>query len=169
MMISLDILPGMRHLEQAFAFSLSSEHLEGLHSDSFVQTVRGLKDSKFETVPKILIIHLKRFAVDPIDYHSVKIFQTLSYPLLLTLDSSFMAHKHVTPSLRDRQYSLISVIGHHGEDAYSGHYTVDCRSSPAESKWFNFDDSTITPISETHALSSTTSAYILFYQQCSTF
>ena len=56
-------------------------------------------------------------------------------------------------------YDLYAVCNHSGTLSH-GHYTAFCKN-PADGRWYNYDDSTVQPVSEDQLI--TAGAYMLFY------
>ncbi|CAJ0750463.1 13240_t:CDS:10, partial [Entrophospora sp. SA101] len=137
--------------------------------DDFYSTQKGgnaTKNLYIETLPPILILHLKRFVYDNVG-GTQKLSKFISYPAKLNIQADMFA-----PSRRPSQpaeYKLF-VVYHHGKSAMGGHYTCDILRQNAE--WLHIDDTVITPISaEDVALAECPTqptdrlAYILFYMK----
>ena len=121
--------------------------LETLHGD--FKSPRGLgatakKQVFIETLPPVLILHLKRFQYDNAG-GTQKIWKKIGYPLDLEIP------KEVFPSHMSRnylihgglpKYRLIGVVYHHGKSASGGHYTVDVRRQDGR-EWIRLDDTVI--------------------------
>lgn len=121
--------------------------LETLHGD--FKSPRGpgaiaKKQVFIETLPPVLILHLKRFQYDNAG-GTQKIWKKIGYPLDLEIP------KEVFPSHTSRnylihgglpKYRLIGVVYHHGKSASGGHYTVDVRRQDGR-EWVRLDDTAI--------------------------
>lgn len=121
--------------------------LETLHGD--FNSPRGpgstaTKQVTIETLPQVLILHLKRFQYDNAG-GTQKIWKKVGYPLELELP------KEVFPQSKRGgllvhgglpKYRLISVVYHHGKNASGGHYTVDVRRQEGR-EWIRLDDTVI--------------------------
>lgn len=114
------------------------------------QSVRGTKATAtkqvfIETLPPVLILHLKRFQYDSTTNRAEKIWKKVGYPLELEIPKEVFP-----PTARNRyaahgglpKYRLIGVIYHHGKNANGGHYTVDIRRQD-EREWIRIDDTVI--------------------------
>lgn len=114
------------------------------------QSVRGTKTTAtkqvfIETLPPVLILHLKRFQYDSTTNRAEKIWKKVGYPLELEIPKDVFP-----PATRNRyaahgglpKYRLIGVIYHHGKNANGGHYTVDIRRQD-EREWIRIDDTVI--------------------------
>lgn len=130
------------------------------------QSVCADKKLDIWTAPKYLIIHLKRFVVleTPFGRTSYKISKKVSYPF------TFDYHKFIIGGDDNTNYQLIGVIEHFGS-LECGHYTAfalvdenfNKNSNEKALKWYNFNDSKVTPISREDIISS--DAYILVYEE----
>lgn len=114
------------------------------------QSVRGTKATAtkqvfIETLPPVLVLHLKRFQYDSVTKRAEKIWKKVGYPLELEIPKEVFQ-----PSVRNRyaahgglpKYRLTGVIYHHGKNANGGHYTVDIRRQD-EREWIRLDDTVI--------------------------
>lgn len=83
------------------------------------RATRSTKQIRVCRMPKLMILHLKKFSNDGYKLTSpdVRIDQTLTF--------------------NGTTYSLTACISHHGHSALSGHYTSHCEYS---SRWFHFND-----------------------------
>lgn len=101
-------------------------------------------------LPRILIIHLKRFSFQG-PFRS-KINSTVRYPLSnLSLADQSRKGK--------QSYDLYGVSNHMG-DLNGGHYTAYCKNV-FDRRWYEFNDSTVSPISSSQVVSP--HGYLLFY------
>lgn len=111
-------------------------------------------------MPKVLIIHLKRFKKK---YHGNgyasfrKIKNYVDFEIENLDLSEFMIQKDKDGAF----YNLIGVINHYGSSG-GGHYTAFCKNF-LNGKWYHFDDSDCSQISQSEIL--TKAAYVLFYQK----
>lgn len=128
--------------------------LKGLTKPESMQgdflSVRGTKATAtkqvfIETLPPVLILHLKRFQYDSVTKRAEKIWKKVGYPLeleipkevfQLSVRNKFAAHGGLP------KYRLTGVIYHHGKNANGGHYTVDIRRQD-EREWIRLDDTMI--------------------------
>lgn len=84
------------------------------------RATRSTKQIRLSRLPKLLILHLKKFSNDGYKLTSaeVKIDKQLTFN-------------------EDTTYQLSACISHHGHSASSGHYTSHCKYSTS---WFHFND-----------------------------
>eukprot|EP01022_Parablepharisma_sp_SALTPOND_P034022 TRINITY_DN902_c0_g1_i1.p1 TRINITY_DN902_c0_g1~~TRINITY_DN902_c0_g1_i1.p1 ORF type:complete len:823 (-),score=38.07 TRINITY_DN902_c0_g1_i1:4514-6982(-) len=105
-------------------------------------------------LPKVLVIHLKRFKVR-CKKNRVKISKLIKFPTMLPLQKADQAAE---------TYRLYGVINHVG-DIERGHYTAYCREQSSQTEWMQFDDNKVTALDPTQL--ETANAYVLFYEQTS--
>ncbi|EPX71097.1 ubiquitin carboxy terminal hydrolase Ubp3 [Schizosaccharomyces octosporus yFS286] len=101
--------------------------------------VTATKQMYIESLPPVLILHLKRFFYD-IAGGTQKNYKPVAYPADLTIPQSVFS-----PSIRGTvptEYSLNAVVYHHGISASGGHYTVDVKQHDG-SGWIRIDDTHI--------------------------
>uniref|UniRef100_A0A0K8SJI5 Ubiquitin carboxyl-terminal hydrolase n=1 Tax=Lygus hesperus TaxID=30085 RepID=A0A0K8SJI5_LYGHE len=114
---------------------------------------RATKKFDLWDLPKILIVHLKRFSYTRLLRD--KIDAMVDCPLK-NLDMSQYLIKRDRPQ---SVYNLIGVCNHYGGMG-GGHYTASCKNKDT-GEWYYFDDSNVESISEDRVL--TKAAYVLFY------
>eukprot|EP00742_Colponemidia_sp_Colp-10_P007733 GILJ01008336.1.p1 GENE.GILJ01008336.1~~GILJ01008336.1.p1 ORF type:complete len:932 (+),score=140.68 GILJ01008336.1:66-2798(+) len=107
-------------------------------------------------LPAVLVIHLKRFSSR--SYFKDKLDTLVDFPLV-GLDLSEFA-RDLTQTVPP-VYDLFAVSNHFGGAGF-GHYTAFAKNFEKD-EWFCFDDSSVTPISESAVKSS--AAYVLFYKR----
>ena len=109
-------------------------------------------------IPKILIIHLKRFE------NGQKIKTFIDFPVNGLDISPFISRSsphHSNPSIK---YDLFAVSNHYGELEY-GHYDANCLNY-VDHNWYNFNDKKVEIIENNNPdLIVTRNAYVLFYRQ----
>jgi ubiquitin carboxyl-terminal hydrolase 10 len=119
---------------------------ETLHGDFNSPRGPGTSATKqvfVETLPPVLILHLKRFQYNNTG-GTQKIWKKVGYPLELEIPREvFPPHKRgLVAQGRLPKYQLIGVVYHHGKNASGGHYTVDVRRQDG-SEWIRLDDTVI--------------------------
>lgn len=122
-----------------------SESIQGDFNSSRGPNVTATKQIFIESLPPVLILHLKRFQYDSVTQGTQKIWKKIGYPLDLEIPrevfpphrrSVLMAHGGLP------KYRLTGVIYHHGKNASGGHYTVDARRQDGR-QWIRLDDTVI--------------------------
>ncbi|MCL7043858.1 hypothetical protein MKW94_022782, partial [Papaver nudicaule] len=107
-------------------------------------------------LPEVLVIHLKRFSYSRSMKHKLETF--VNFPIHDLDLTNYVAHKS---SSKRQLYELYALSNHYGGMG-SGHYTAHIKL-PDENRWYNFDDSHISPINEEDVKSA--AAYVLFYRR----
>lgn len=109
-------------------------------------------------LPKMLIIHLKRFSLD--GRWRQKLQTTVDFPLNdLTVDcTNVLPQSAYEPMGIKSTYNLCAVVNHYGS-LDGGHYTAFCKLD--NQKWYTFDDSNVTEMKDADVCGQ--AAYILFY------
>lgn len=143
--LQLDIgSPHTNNITDALKGLARSEVLHGDFNSSRGPNVGATKQVFFETVPPVLILHLKRFQYDNTG-GTQKIWKKVGYPLDLEIPKEvFPPHKRGGLAAHGGlpKYRLIGVVYHHGKSASGGHYTVDVRRQEGR-EWVRFDDTII--------------------------
>ena len=119
---------------------------------------RAFKKIDIWSLPKILIIQLKRFSYKNIIFRE-KLETFIDFPLE-DLDLS----KFVKGPIDEKEppiYNLMGISQHFGVLG-GGHYTAVCKN-PNNGKWYNFDDKHVSEAGEKRL--KTSAAYLLFYQR----
>ncbi|KAI4707473.1 hypothetical protein J4E89_008001 [Alternaria sp. Ai002NY15] len=138
--LQLDIgEPNTNNISDALKNLTRLETLDGAARGSKAST----KQVHIETLPPVLILHLKRFHYD--EKGPQKIWKKIGYPLELELPKEvFPPHKRSSYHIQGcfPRYRLIGVVYHHGKNASGGHYTVDLRRQEGK-EWIRMDDTII--------------------------
>jgi ubiquitin carboxyl-terminal hydrolase 10 len=101
------------------------------------------KQVHIESLPPVLILHLKRFHYD--EHGPQKIWKKIGYPLELEIPKEvFPPHKRGSYQIKGGfpRYRLTAVVYHHGKNASGGHYTVDLRRQEGK-EWIRMDDTVL--------------------------
>jgi len=109
-------------------------------------------------LPRILIIHLKRFSLD--GRWRQKLQTTVEFPLTdLNVDyTNVLPQSAYGPTFSKSAYNLCAVVNHYGH-LDGGHYTAFTKLE--NQRWYTFDDGNVTEMKDTDVISQ--AAYILFY------
>lgn len=110
-------------------------------------------------LPEVLVIHLKRFSYSRSMKHKLETF--VNFPIHDFDLTNYIANKN---NSRRQLYELYALTNHYGSMG-SGHYTAHIKLVD-ENRWYNFDDSHISPITEDEV--NTAAAYVLFYRRVKT-
>ncbi|KAI5990559.1 hypothetical protein F5J12DRAFT_862832 [Pisolithus orientalis] len=128
---------------------------------------------QIETLPPILVLHLKRFLYDANAGGTAKVGKQVLFDAELEVGSDVMAPGR---KIQTTRYKLFGVLYHHGTSASGGHYTLDVLhpniamnpTKPREG-WIRIDDELVSDVSPedvfgTHARDDRC-AYLLFYRR----
>ncbi|KAL3531018.1 hypothetical protein ACH5RR_010340 [Cinchona calisaya] len=110
-------------------------------------------------LPEVLVIHLKRFSYSRSMKHKLETF--VNFPVHDFDLTNYVANKN---NSQRQLYELYALTNHYGSMG-SGHYTAHIKLLD-ENRWYNFDDSHISPINEDDVKSA--AAYVLFYRRVKT-
>ncbi|KAG0242368.1 hypothetical protein BGW41_004379 [Actinomortierella wolfii] len=143
-MLQLDLTPdNVFTIEDALFNTTIPEVLDGFtSSERGGVTVEATKKLFIESVPPVLILHLKRFIYK--DGTTQKLHKEVGYKTTLDLQPEL-----ISPVRRPSSpihYKLFGVVYHHGRNASGGHYTCDILRQNNE--WLHIDDTNITQITE---------------------
>lgn len=142
--LQLDIgAPHVNNIIDALKGLTRSEPIYGDFKSPKGPNVTSQKQVFIDTLPPVLILHLKRFQYDNTG-GTQKIWKKVGYPLELELPKELFSRQkrmaygsHGLP-----KYGLISAVYHHGKNASGGHYTVDVRRQDGR-EWIRLDDTAI--------------------------
>uniref|UniRef100_A0A6G1SB64 Ubiquitin carboxyl-terminal hydrolase n=1 Tax=Aceria tosichella TaxID=561515 RepID=A0A6G1SB64_9ACAR len=118
---------------------------------------QAIKKFDVWSLPKVLIIHLKRFSFSR--SWRDKIDTLVEFPVE-GLDMSSYVHNPDQKKQELVNYDLIGVANHFG-GLGGGHYTAYAKNA-TQNAWYSFDDALVCPTTATNVV--TRSAYVLFYQ-----
>lgn len=136
------------------------EQLDGINMYNCVScncNTVSKKNISFWNVPNVMIITLKRFALNSVRIHKINSY--VSYPLILNM-STFVSNQNNQQIL----YKLTAVIHHYG-GINGGHYISYCMMDDGE--WYQFDDGCVRKIdaSKVNDIIITDSSYIMMYEK----
>ena len=143
--LQLDIgSPQISNISDALKGLTRSETLHGDFNSPRGPGVSATKQVFIETLPPVLVLHLKRFQYDNTG-GTQKIWKKVGYPLELEIPKEvFPQHRRGALTVHGGlpKYHLIGVVYHHGKNASGGHYTVDVRRQDGR-EWIRLDDTVI--------------------------
>ena len=146
--VSLDV-KGNKNVYDAFEDYIAEDTLDGdnQYSTDDYGKQDAVKGMRFEVLPPILQLHLKRFQYDYQTGAFNKINDRFEFPLVLELDKylSESADKSVP-----QVYDLFGVLIHSG-GVQGGHYYAFIRPSE-EPSWLRFDDDKVVKVKEKQAI-----------------
>ncbi|KAI4718510.1 cysteine proteinase [Aureobasidium sp. EXF-10727] len=143
--LQLDIgAPDVNNIIQALKAITKPETLTGDFGSPRGPGTTAVKQVFIESLPPVLILHLKRFQYDNTG-GTQKIWKKVGYPLELEIPKEvFAPQKRGSLAVQGGapKYRLTSVVYHHGKSAAGGHYTVDILRQD-EREWVRVDDTII--------------------------
>eukprot|EP00977_Amphora_coffeiformis_P011741 scaffold2850_cov175-Amphora_coffeaeformis.AAC.7 len=154
-------------LRKFFASEKREVKCEKCFGESATQT------SHITQLPKMLLLHFKRFVVKVSeDYSSISYEKNSSSvtfnPVLSPHDDLEEFTAVDCPLSPGSRYQLRSVVNHHGSSVSFGHYTADAKRTiqpDGSREWHRFNDSFVSKISEQQAVQeSSRSAYLVMYE-----
>ena len=164
--LQLDIgAPEVSNIIDALKGLTKPETLHGDFNSPRGPGATATKQVTIETLPRVLILHLKRFQYDS-SGGTQKIWKKIDYPARLTIPvEMFPQHKRSGMVNCRLDYRLSAVIYHHGSSAHGGHYTVDVLRQDRR-EWVRLDDTNIKRQNPDEKPESADGvAYILFYEK----
>ncbi|KAK7515573.1 hypothetical protein IWZ03DRAFT_379810 [Phyllosticta citriasiana] len=143
--LQLDIgAPSVNNIVDALKGLTRPETLQGDFNSPRGPGTSATKQVFIETLPPVLILHLKRFQYDNTG-GTQKIWKKVGYPLDLEIPKEVFP-THMRPGLAVKggqpKYRLTGVVYHHGKTASGGHYTVDVRRQDGR-EWIRMDDTVL--------------------------
>lgn len=139
--------PSINTIEQALVQFSSPEVISDMISKSG-QRISATKQVYIETLPPVLVLHLKRFHYNSADGTVHKSNKPIQFGSELTIPQLMRTpvQRGSNDGASDQtKYKLFAVVYHHGPHASGGHYTVLIRQ-PVLDSWIYIDDTQITPI-----------------------
>ena len=144
--LQLDIgSPQINNIIDALKGITTPESMQGDFQSVRGKVDRASKQVFIETLPPVLILHLKRFHYDNSTKRTEKIWKKIGYPLELEMPKEVFPQQVRTRMAAHGglpKYRLTGVIYHHGKNANGGHYTVDLRRQDGN-EWIHLDDTVI--------------------------
>ena len=179
--LQLDITPDNVNTIQDALYNLTqpelihgfTNHSNNVNVNSNAQQISDAttKQIRIETLPPILILHLKRFVYDFNSNSTLKVCKFVEYPFVLDITMDMMARER---KKGDGKYTLTGgkyilykgnciVIYHHGKMSNGGHYT--CQVQLANQEWIGMDDTDLSRVLQQDVLKvkKDRQAYMLFY------
>ena len=160
--LPIDVPSGMNwSIEDAFYSLTEKENFDRASSKPSV-----FRHQTINSLPPILILHLKRFIYDK-NGGLLKVTTPVYFKTDLTIRNDWLTDlARRKYDYMQKMYKLFAVVYHHGEKATGGHYSTDVFHI-GKTNWFRIDDQNIWPI---HAGEVTThnnnrTPYLLYYRQ----
>ncbi|KAL7748229.1 hypothetical protein RI367_006415 [Sorochytrium milnesiophthora] len=163
--LKLDIEPdNIATLQDALTHLTKLEVIEDFHKGSGggAATAHATNQSLIDTLPPVVVMHLKRFQFDARIGDTVKITKHVQFDTVIHFRPELFVHGN-RPA-KAVEYRLFAVINHHGGLAAGGHYTCDVLR--ADNTWLRIDDTQLSPVeaSDVIAKQADREPYLLFYE-----
>ncbi len=159
--ISVDVGSGRGTVSDSLAAFCSKERLSRgnrYRCTKCSKLVDATKQTHLYTPPKVLTLHLKRFAYTLLS--TAKVSKKIGYPMRLDI-APYTVQDANNSSPPQTRYNLCGVIVHLGKSARSGHYYSFAKAS--NGVWHQFDDENVTTARAETVLDQ--QAYMLYYLQ----
>ena len=86
----------------------------------------------------------------------------IDFPMEIDLSDYVLSNVNKTEQYK---YTIYGVITHMGDSGEGGHFIAACKS-PIDEKWYRYNDSFVTPITDFNKeVTNFNTPYILFYQR----
>lgn len=134
------------------------------HCDNCGGLQEAEKRMKIKKLPRVLVLHLKRFKYSEDMMRLQKLFHRVVYPYYLRMFNT--TDDAEDP---DRVYELYAVVVHIGAGPWHGHYVSIIKTK--DRGWLLFDDEMVEPVDKHYVRSffgdkpGQACAYVLFYQE----
>lgn len=128
---------------------------------------------QIETLPPVLVLHLKRFLYDTSAGGTAKVGKHVLFGAELDVGGDVMAPVR---KIQTTRYKLFGALYHHGTSASGGHYTLDVlhpnitmNSTKPREGWIRIDDELVSDVTPEDVFGSHVRddrcAYLLFYRR----
>ena len=157
--VQLDIQhPQIEHVRDALCHFTRKEQI-------IVNGTKCYRKEALESLPPVLILHLKRFIFDETAKTCQKLLKDVDFDTDMLIEEEMMSSVGMSMTA-ERRYSLFGVVYHHGTQAAGGHYSAMVYHPHIQS-WAHADDDKITHQTNNavskHVIGR--SAYLLFYKR----
>ena len=161
--IQLDLRGEVSTVQQAFDNFFRVEEVEGFQCDKRKMEVEVSKKWTLDSLPVVMILHLKRFVVNKNGCE--KLTKKISYDPELNIPQDTISKGLRVRNKNQLMYKLFAVTYHHGKNLYGGHYTSDI-FHPAVG-WLRADDDKVRTIPTKFVFNPLQSRdpYLLYYRR----
>ena len=160
----------VKNVNDALRNVFDTEALDGYVCSATKKEVEASRSLSLESLPPILILHLKRFIYDENSGGGQKLLKPLDFPVDLEIVRDILSPNNKNKfHNKQRMYKLFAVVYHNGSEATKGHYVTDIYHTGLAT-WLRCDDSQVKAVSESTVLSHAGNSvpYILFYRRADT-
>ncbi|CAG2120588.1 unnamed protein product [Medioppia subpectinata] len=156
----------VKSVEDALKCLTITESIQGYMCPKTKQVVDASAQTFLDTLPPILILHLKLFVYD-MDGGCRKLMKRIEYPVDLELPRDCLHEKWgKEKNFQLKRYKLLSVLYHDGSEAIKGHYVTDVYHI-GSNQWLRCDDQSVKviPMQKVLTPESSRTPYLLFYRR----
>jgi ubiquitin carboxyl-terminal hydrolase 10 len=159
--IPLDLRGHVSTVQEAFDNFFQVEEVEGFQCDKSKIEVEVSKKWTLDTLPVVLVLHLKRFVVNKNSCE--KLTKKISYEPQLQVPVETLSKVNKVRNQNMLTYKLFAVTYHHGKNLHGGHYTSDI-SHPSLG-WLRADDMNVKLVPPKFVFNplSNRDPYLLYY------
>lgn len=159
--IPLDLRGDLNKLQQAFDNFFQVEEVEGFQCDKSKAEIEVSKRWTLDTLPAVLVLHLKRFIVGRNGCE--KLVKKITYEQTLEVSLENLSKINKVRNKNMLTYKLFAVTYHHGKNLNGGHYSSDILH-PAFG-WLRADDMNVRLIPTKFVFNplSNRDPYLLYY------
>ncbi|KAJ7205534.1 hypothetical protein GGX14DRAFT_367896 [Mycena pura] len=166
---------GIHTIQDALALTSQPQSVQITHPSRPGVVVEASQQVLIESLPSVLVLHIKRFCYDTTVGGVVKVGKQIAFTPELSIASDVMAQTATARKRGPTRYKLFGAIYHHGASASGGHYTLDVlhptRSAAGEG-WVRIDDELVSDVRPMDVFGGavagrddTRCAYLLFYRR----
>ncbi|KAK2086660.1 Ubiquitin carboxyl-terminal hydrolase 10 [Saguinus oedipus] len=136
----------IRTVQEALESLVAKESVQG-YTTKTKQQVEISRRVTLEKLPRVLVLHLKRFVYEKTG-GCQKLIKNIEYPVDLEISKELLSPGVKNKNFKcHRTYRLFAVVYHHGNSAKGGHYTTDVFQIGLDG-WLCIDDQTVKLINQ---------------------
>ncbi|KAJ7208935.1 hypothetical protein GGX14DRAFT_632992, partial [Mycena pura] len=166
---------GIHTIQDALALTSQPQSVQMTNPSRPGVVVEASQQVLIESLPSVLVLHIKRFCYDTTVGGVVKVGKQIAFTPGLSIESHVMAQTATARKRGPTRYKLFGAIYHHGVSASGGHYTLDVlhptRSAAGEG-WVRIDDELVSGVRPMDVFGGavagrddTRCAYLLLYRR----
>lgn len=146
--------PQLNHIQDLLTQNFEPETINDVTCQKCSTRVEMIKKSYIYNLPKVLILHLKRFKLGY--FSNSKIRTGVLFDEILTIKPQIL---HPDTQTNTHSYRLFAVV-HHTGGLNGGHYFTQKRIG---NKWYLFNDKCVSQANMSEMRNRSETAYMLFY------
>lgn len=130
--------------------------LEAFCNAESVRDGQATRRLRFKTLPKVLVVSLKRFTYNRERGAPQKVKKAIRYDEKLVFDRNWLVD-----GTEPLEYFVTAIICHHGDSVQHGHYSAIVRYN---AEWYSYDDTVVRRVEHREVGAQQQAAYVLVYQ-----